>query len=393
MSNLNDTMKKLGIIENKNNDFNINDFMKNLETIENENDLKVVSSNDINNFMKTMHNEADAVNNFNPYRREDQFEPFTKGIPLIFITTPFLNFCDQNVNANSFFSYLSLSEPDILKSLSYGNGGNKTSSPFIKILSNRFDGISTKDTLARTKELNETFYGNKQMLPGSNIDSVTGDELSIKYTDTKYLHITKLNKAWTDYVELIRRGEIAPSDDVRNHRYIDFTSTLYYFLLDFDMQTILFYSQYVGLVPISNPYSNFGMELTSKDISPIDISYIYSYKQDLDPHILMDFNLVSNFSNNLVNYDKKISTDKVIEIQSMPMKYDNYYSLPDFTSVKIVKRPTTSYSTNNIENNGKNRRFTYKLLFYTNQTENSILTNPDEDEGTYGKGQGDIATG
>lgn len=251
--------------------------------------------NDYYNFQAT--EQIDIINKYNAYKKFGEgMDPIVKGIPFLFFTTPRLNMSDVNLSRDTFFYYLNDSEPEILKMLSYGYraDGNSSSSPFIKLLTNTFETFNTKDTVARTKEVGETFYGMKQMLPGSIVDSITGDDLSIRYKDYKNLPILKLHKAWFDYIEHVRRGKFAPSLEAITKRYIDYVSSIYYFLLDFDGETILYYCKYTGVAPISVPYSAFNIDVGTHDILEYDINYVYSFKEDMNPSILIDFNKVAS---------------------------------------------------------------------------------------------------
>lgn len=237
--------------------------------------------------------DIDFFTQYNVYRNHiDKHDPFVKGIPMIFVTTPKLNFEDVNINSDAFLTYLKTYEPDILKSLTTltSNPVGSFNSPFIKILTNTCLSIDSKDTVARTKETGETFYGYKQTLPAAIIDSLLGDEISVKYKEFKDLPIIKMHKAWLEYTEHIRRGLFIPTEHAVKNKYIDYLSSLYYFLLDFDGETILYWAKYTGIAPLNVPYSSLSGDINDHSIPDITINYIYSYKEDMNPSIFRDFN-------------------------------------------------------------------------------------------------------
>lgn len=318
--------------------------------------------------------EVDIMQYYNPFREKENEEPFLKGIPMIFVTTPYLNLTDTNTNG-TFLSYLKNVEPRLLGALSYGYGNDgdnavKTSSPFIKLLSNKFKGIQVKDYTARTLEINETFYGYKQMLPGSIIESVNGDELSIKYGETKNLSVIKLHKAWIDYMEATRRGQMAPSDFTREHRFIDYTSSIYYFLLDFDMETILYFTKYTGVCPLTVPLSVASMDIKDPAImDDLDITYMYMAKEDLDPNIIIDFNLVAQATSDVFAYNTDTAISKADNLIETDKGGTDDFDVEDeyaFKNVKIVKRTLTGEERVNTgySNADGMKNFVFKLKFF-----------------------------
>lgn len=321
-------------------------------------------------------------------------EPYMKGIPVAFITTTRMNLSVVNSNRDNFFSEMSVNMPEIYGSLSShpttsdapiidtswngicGNvlnsvikwkGGTKAEdgylnpfngySPFIPILSNCFLGLDGKDAAAKTTEIGETFYGYKQTISGPMIDSITGDVVTVKYNELKYLPIVKLHKLWMEYRENVGRGLFIPYEDVRANFEIDFASTLYYFVLDVDFQTILYYSRYVGIVPISNPYSALTSNYTdsnAREIPDIAIDYVYSYKQDLNPEILVDFNRISTCQYSKLDGASNLGQEITIPFANS-YKYD-YSEIKAFNNPVIVKEKINGRDT-------VTPRFKFKLYY------------------------------
>lgn len=273
-------------------------------------------------------NESDLVRevNINKYynsaRLKEEVDPYVKGIPYMFITTPLLNLVEGNTSTNTFFSFMANMHPEILGMLNYGAPSSttfSTTSPFIKPLCNSFKNIDLRATTARTKEINETWYGHKQSLPGSLINSINGSEFSVSYLENKDLIVTNLHKIWLEYTELVRRGDFYPSDAATDGRYIDYLSTVYYFVVDFDGETILYYCKYTGVAPLNVPYTSLGAAVGDKAIAvELSVNYLYSYKEDLDPSILSDFNYLNRSPENLVN----LPTDNEILLD---LKKDPFY--------------------------------------------------------------------
>ena len=322
----------------------------------------------------------DIVKKYDVFKNwKKEKEPYMKGIPMMFMTSTRMNLSTINTNRDSYFALMSVNMPEILRTLSnhytitdaptistsdgiIGNFLNNivrnnawqqnqgiyamenpqgvylnpySSSPFMKLLNNAFLGLDGKDLSAKTTDVGESFYGYKQTLSGPYIDSVVGDIVTVRYAETKNLPIIHLHKLWMEYRENVGRGLFLPYNDVRDNNEIDFVSSIFYFVLDRDMETILYYSKYTGVVPISNPYSALTSSIGSmNEIPDIAIDYSYSYKEDLNPQILMDFNLLCNYEYNDLSGDK--NTSKYVSIPNRAdyeydPEYDKLYDSPLIT--------------------------------------------------------------
>jgi len=296
--------------------------------------------------------EVDIKKKFNPYRFRNNVEPFMGGIPIIFMTTPQMNIfedpsssdytngqalvsmitgvglesrvgqlymnstgrntgyatdiCKDLDKASSLFGYYLQTDPELVRNLTYGESLGGTSSPWIKFLTNLFKGTNLKDLSMRTTEEYESYLGWKQILPGPNTDSYSADNgLAITFDETKNLDVIKFHTLWMEYIEAVRYGNHSPSVQMRMRRTIDYTSSLYFFILDFDMTKLLYWCKYTGVYPTNVPYS----VLTPGDIvtkGPVDvtINYAYQYKEELRPTVIYDFNSVAKFAHKVVGYGR-----------------------------------------------------------------------------------------
>lgn len=257
-------------------------------------------------FLQQLHEEEDLdeLKKFNPYRLHDNnTEIFNKGLPFAFFTTPKINLVSENIKRDGFLMYLNQVKPDLLSSLSYSNINSLSSGrPFIPLLSNRFKGLTLPDTQMTMKEMHETFYGYKQHLPVGNVNSIAGGEISVEFEENKNIDIIHLIKAWHEYIEGVTRGYFFPSQEAKDKRYIDYTSSIYYFLLDFDGETILHYSKFTGCFPINIPFDMFSQKIGEEpDVPEASINFAYSYKEDMNPDILVDLNSISTMSSSIAN--------------------------------------------------------------------------------------------
>lgn len=241
--------------------------------------------------------EVDMMEDFNTKRTQVHPHAVVKGIPYIFFSTPMMNMTKANCDRHSSLLYLAKTQPNLLSALNYGIGeltdSYFTSSPFIKLLSNTAMSFEPKDSVSKTKEVGETFYGFKLTLPAADVDSIVGDEISIKYHDLAGLPVLNLHKAWFDYHNGVRRGSITPRKDAIDKHYIDYVSSIYYFVTDLDGETILYWCKLTGVAPLNVPFSSLSSEWQNRDLIEYSIQYTYSFKEDMDPDIFLDFNKLS----------------------------------------------------------------------------------------------------
>lgn len=261
-----------------------------------------------NEFLKN--NNINEYYAYNPYRLDQVYnDPGVKGIPIMFVTTPSLNFSQFNLEADGFLSYIAANEPHLLNFLTTSASesivGKEVTTPFIPILTNRFSDFNAKDIQSVTKEVGETYYGYKQLLPGILVNSKAGDTTSVTYIDNADLDILKLHKVWVDYTEHVARGTMKPSKLTITNKFIDYTCSIYLFVLDMDGETIQYFCKYTGCSPISVPYGEFSSKVGGNhEIIQYSIEYAYSYKEDMDPAILYDFNAVSRQTSTALSFNE-----------------------------------------------------------------------------------------
>ena len=138
------------------------------------------------------------------------------------------------------------------------------------------------------------------------------------------------------------RMSMGITDKLTEKDEIDFVSSLYYFILDRDFETILYYSKYTGIVPISNPYSALSSSYGSTaEIPDVAIDYAYSYKEDLDPRILIDFNMLAQNT----SYEKLSGTANLASLTNIPnsSEYSDYDPMNKkfYDNPLIVKEKTS----------------------------------------------------
>lgn len=262
--------------------------------------FKQISDIDVN-----MHNEFLKYKAYNA-----NYDNMHTGISYIFITKPKLCLTTDienssestpavyNTTENGFFKYVAQYRPELIKALIQSH--NSSGGSFIKLLSNRYERIDLEDFLLNEKEIAESWKGYNLRLPTTSVSSRNSGTLAIQYDELSDASVLLLHKVWFEYIEKIKFGYIEPEDTTIENKEIDYLSSLYYFMLAPDGETILFWGKYTGLAPKSLPYSAYNSEVGSKILVKANIQYIYQHKEFLEPETLQEFNNVAH-ANDLIS--------------------------------------------------------------------------------------------
>jgi len=191
------------------------------------------------------------------------------------------------------------SYPDVVSSLSYsgrymGEQGQRFASPFMTLLSNQCRGFPLADTSLTTRQMVETLAGYKLVLPASSIESTSsGQQVQIEFDETSDARVLVTIKAWCDYIQEVRRGKMLPSPWSLSTNTIDYLSSIYFFNIGPDGDTIQTWGRYTGVAPLSVPYSAYSAALGDNGSVKPTVPFIYNHKEEMSPTIFRDFNLVA----------------------------------------------------------------------------------------------------
>lgn len=236
--------------------------------------------------------------------------------PHVFFTRPDLNLfketkagptlTEELINDAEFF-YLFHNDPLLLKSLTrYGSPDHD----FNMFLSNSVESFEIADEFIRTAEHGDTFTGYKIQYGKHNVEANTSGTFSLNYTEDKEYSVYKIHKSWLEYISRVYRGELTPKHDYIQKKILDYACSVYYFVLGPDGETILFWSKFFGVFPTNTPASASSFTKgSSGKIPEFGITYAYSFKEDLSPLSLAEFNM--NSRNELIykkTYEPKLGT-------------------------------------------------------------------------------------
>ena len=217
-------------------------------------------------------------------------------IGYVVFTRPDLNLFEDDGSIRTEISYdprcqyITMHNPHIAKSLTH-SFDNTFGHNFHPFLSNMAQSIEIMDDTVDTLDTGETFTGYKFMYSKHNIKSITAGTLNIKFRETFDLGIVNTFQLWVDYQSNVYRGHFMPKEEYIWYKNIDYMCNVYYFLLDQDGETLLFWSKYFGVFPQNVPKSTFSYDAGSQvQLPEVSVTFGYIYKEDLSPMTLVEFN-------------------------------------------------------------------------------------------------------
>ena len=270
---------------------NYSSFSKDIETV--EKNLNIAISPNIATAIKT-----ELMQRFNRFLIAFPNTALNKTFAHVFFTRPELNLYNSNGSAllpevanDPYFYYLDKNDKNLLKSLTRNFSAVHDFNPF---LSNKAGSFTLKDEFIKTEEYGETLTGWKIKYGKHNIESKTADDFDIEYTEDSDYSILKLHKAWIDYISKVYRGEFSPTRNSISNRTIDYACSVYFFLCGPDGETLIFWSKYTGVFPTNIPSTAANWSVGDLTKMPkVSIHYEYSWKEDMMPTTLAEFNLNS----------------------------------------------------------------------------------------------------
>ena len=156
--------------------------------------------------------------------------------------------------------------------------------------------ISNLEVPTLSAEMTETAtneYGVGFSYRGSSEASDDKPSFSLEFRDTKYLDIYYYFKAYEEYETAKHHGTVRPFKHYIEKRILHDQIAIYKFLVDEDMETILYYGKMYGVVPKSLPRDVFSNTTFENGLS-YSIDFEAAFYEDMNPEIISDFNALSD---------------------------------------------------------------------------------------------------
>lgn len=270
--------------------------------------------------------DIDLFNNFYRFGVFNPYGAVSNTREFIFFTKPDLYILEKNgtypinklrpqLEKIPFWQELLTRYPQVIYNL---QGSCKSRSPFNLLLGNQVNSnLDIPSLSAETIDTPTNMYGVNFSYRGTSEASNDSFEFSLEFKDTRYLPIYMYFRAYEEYETLKHHGLIWPYKSYIENKIIHDQFAIYKFLVDEDMETILYFSKYYGVMPKDLPRdvfssSNFDSGLT------FSIGFKAAFFDDMDPLILDDFNAFTEESYNNAPYRIDIYNDILHHIDNRP---------------------------------------------------------------------------
>lgn len=201
----------------------------------------------------------------------------------------------EGLEDNPNFVYAYHKSPELLRQLINDAGYNHD---FMLFLSNKARSFQLSDEFINFDTYGKTNTGHKVAYGKSNVESKTAGDFSISYVDDRDLHVFHIHKLWADYISNVYQGIFDPKENYMIDKILDYVANVYYIMTAEDGETVIFWSKYYGVFPVSIPSSQYSWAAGNTLTSPeFDVKYQYSFKEDFNPLSLVEFNMNSGPTN------------------------------------------------------------------------------------------------
>jgi hypothetical protein len=127
---------------------------------------------------------------------------------------------------------------------------------------------------------------------GSSESSDDNPSFSLEFKDNRWLDTYTFFKAYEEYEKLKAHGLIRPKAEYAINKIVHDQFSIYKFIVDEDMETIIYYGKMYGVVPTSLPRDTFGSPTFDGGLS-YNVSFKAAFYEDMIPDVLADFNALS----------------------------------------------------------------------------------------------------
>ncbi|MBR6289289.1 MAG: hypothetical protein IKR19_08140 [Acholeplasmatales bacterium] len=171
---------------------------------------------------------------------------------------------------------------------------------------------------------------------GSSEGSDDNPSFSLEFKDTRWLDVYTYFKAYEEYEKLKSHGLVRPKAEYAINKIVHDQFSIYKFIVDEDMETIIYYGKMYGVVPVSLPRDTFGSPTFDGGLS-YNISFKAAFYEDMIPDILADFNALSRDYFSSRRYSIPIYNKVLDNIDSRPAQAA--YVLVDKESPRAKNSP------------------------------------------------------
>lgn len=200
----------------------------------------------------------------------------------------------------------------------------------------------------------QNMYGVGFSYRGSSESSDDNPTFSLEFKDTRWLDVYSYFKAYEEYEKLKAYGLVSPKIEYAINKIIHDQFAIYKFIVDEDMETIIYWGKMYGVVPVSLPRDTFSSPTFDGGIS-YNISFKAAFYEDMIPDILTDFNALSAPYFDRCSKDLPIYSLKEGNVMNQPAKAAYVFVEKNYNNgTTAIRSPRASNSS---------FKYTYKLVW------------------------------
>lgn len=206
-------------------------------------------------------------------------------------------------------------------------------SPFIPLLMNTCTTLTgAKDLNLQIYEYEEDEFQTKQNVATGMDDIYAPGQINASFKDISYGPVSLLFMLWIFYIHYVSRGYITTTKDHISERILDYTCSIYVFVIGADGRTIERFGKYTGCYPTSFPLAQqleHNDEVNQAMLQDVQITFQYNSYEPMNPEIFTDFNFISEteWLYKLKNWKDMYHRDQTLMesgfIDYLNGKYDN----------------------------------------------------------------------
>lgn len=244
----------------------------------------------------------DGIDWYNKFSRYGYIDPYNTeqvSTEYLFFTKPDLNLFKENTYGSDlnndlakipFFAEANKRHKNALRQLEYSVPDvHGAKNPFMYLLSNSVTSkLDLPNITAEFKDSTPNIMGTSIQYRSHSFKSDIGYDFSLSFTDTAYLEVYTLLKAYDEYMRMVKIGELSPKKKYIKSRILSEQFSIYKFLIGSDGETILFYSKLTGCYFTDVPRGDFSDP--GPDGFKFSASFHAQFVEDNNPLILAEFN-------------------------------------------------------------------------------------------------------
>lgn len=256
---------------------------------------------------------------------------------------------NSELEDNDYFYDLVTKYPDVVRELQLSAPGNNKN-PFGHLMSFCVNGnLSLPGIEASIMDTPSTMFGTSIEYLGNAQSSDENPTFSLEFVDSKELELYHFFKGYQEYHIARKSGTVSPIRKYIYSRRLHNAMGCYKFLISEDMETIIHWSYFWGVFPVSAPREAF-----SNSSFPEGLTYSVDFKaawvDDMKPSIIQEFN----------NKMRPLVSGKTL----LPIHELNSDRTINPMGDVIGTLPTAAYISESGASKGHNGRSKYKFNWY-----------------------------